>query len=173
MSIKESSVDIESRDVHTRNRQHSDMTAATLILSYPVWKGALSVGTEFTSSRIRGEYTNAEQYVAASNTKIEEQNIAGFAEYGLKFGDFSVNAGVRYEHVKSDYYSFGDWQTEPSRRYSDWFPSASMSWNSGNGHCNLHIPARLSAPAITVCVMRCSMIIAILMRVEILISVLV
>ena len=147
MSIKESSADIESRDVHTRNRQHSDMAAAKLILSYPVWKGTLSVGTEFTSSRIRGEYTNAEQYVAASNTKIEEQNIAGFAEYGLKFGDFSVNAGVRYENVKSDYYSFGDWQTEPSRRYSDWFPSASMSWNSGKWALQLAYTCKTQRPS--------------------------
>ena len=107
------------------------MAAAKLILSYPVWKGALSVGSEFISSRIRGEYANAEQYVDASNTKINEQSIAGFAEYGLKFGAFSVNAGVRYEYVKSDYYYFGELQTEPSRRYSDWFPSASMSWNCG------------------------------------------
>lgn len=170
MSIKEHSADIESRDVHTRNRQHSDMAAAKLILSYPVWKGALSVGSEFISSRIRGEYANAEQYVDASNTKINEQSIAGFAEYGLKFRAFSANAGVRYEYVKSDYYYFGEWQTEPSRRYSDWFPSASMAWNSGNGHYNLPISARHGAQAITVCEMRCSMTTAILMRVEIRIS---
>ena len=147
MLIKEHSADIESRDVHTRNRQHSDMAAAKLILSYPVWKGAISVGIEFTSSRIRGEYTNAEQYVAASNTKIEEQNIAGFAEYGLKFGNFSVNAGVRYEHVKSDYYSFGEWQAEPSRRYSDWFPSASIAWDSGKWGLQLAYTCKTQRPS--------------------------
>lgn len=147
MSIKENSLDIESRDVHTSSRQHSDMAAAKLILSYPVWKGAISVGTEFTSSRIRGEYANAEQYVDASNTKIEERNIAGFAEYGLKFGGFSVNAGVRYENVKSDYYLFGQWQAEPSRRYSDWFPSASMSWNSGKWGLQLAYACKTQRPS--------------------------
>ena len=147
MSIKESSADIESRDVHTRNRQHSDMAAAKLILSYPVWKGALSVGSEFISSRIRGEYANAEQYVDASNTKINEQSIAGFAEYGLKFGAFSANAGVRYEYVKSDYYYFGELQTEPSRRYSDWFPSASMSWNSGKWALQLAYTCKTRRPS--------------------------
>ena len=147
MSIKESSADIESRDVHTCNRQHSDMAAAKLILSYPVWKGTLSIGTEFTSSRIRGEYANAEQYVAASNTKIEEHNIAGFAEYGLKFGDITVNAGVRYENVKSDYYYFGELQTEPSRRYSDWFPSASMSWNSDKWALQLAYTCKTQRPS--------------------------
>ena len=147
MSIKESSADIESRDVHTCNRQHSDMAAAKLILSYPVWKGTLSIGTEFTSSRIRGEYANAEQYVAASNTKIEEHNIAGFAEYGLKFGDITVNAGVRYENVKSDYCYFGELQTEPSRRYSDWFPSASMSWNSDKWALQLAYTCKTQRPS--------------------------
>lgn len=147
MSIKENSVEIESRDVNTHNRQHSDMAAAKLILSYPVWKGAISVGTEFTSSRIRGEYANAEQYVDASNTKIEERNIAGFAEYGLKFGGFSVNAGVRYENVKSDYYLFGQWQAEPSRRYSDWFPSASMSWNNGKWGLQLAYACKTQRPS--------------------------
>lgn len=148
MATKENSVDIESRDVNTRNGQHSNMAAAKLILSYPVWKGTLNIGSEFTSSHIRGEYINAEQYVDASNTKINEQNIAGFAEYGLKLGEgFSVNIGVRYEHVKSDYYLFGQWQAEPSRRYSDWFPTASMSWNSGKWVLQLSYTCKTQRPS--------------------------
>ena len=146
MTNNESSVDITSRDVHTRNKQHGDMVAAKLVLSHPIWKGTISVGTEFTSSRVRGEYANAEQYVDSSNTKIKEQNIARFAEYGQTLGHLSVTAGIRYEYVKSDYYSFGQWQAEPSRKYSDWFPFASLSWYAGKWALQLAYTCKTKRP---------------------------
>lgn len=147
MSIQENSADVESRDVNTQNTQRSDMKAAKLVLSYPVWKGSFSVGTEFTASRIRGSYANAEQYVDASDTKIEEQNLAGFVEYSLNLGPLYATAGVRYEHVKSDYYSFGQWQAEPSRRYSNWFPSASLTWNHGKWGVQLAYTNKIQRPS--------------------------
>lgn len=129
MAIGENSTSQESRDVHTRNRQHSRMMAGKLVLSHPLWKGTISGGSELTYSQIRGTYANAEQYLEAANTKIREQNMAGFMEYALPYGDFAFRAGVRYEHVKTNYYSLGQWEKEPSRRYAEWFPMASVAWS--------------------------------------------
>lgn len=53
MSSTETSDDVESRNVHTRNDQHSKMLAGKLMFSYPIWKGSLHIGTELTSSQIR------------------------------------------------------------------------------------------------------------------------
>ena len=44
-------------------------------------------------------------------------------------GNFSVNGGVRYEYVKSDYYQHGEWQADPSRKYGNWFPNLSFGYN--------------------------------------------
>ncbi|MBM6992055.1 MAG: TonB-dependent receptor [Prevotella sp.] len=124
----EESQQVESRAVNTYNAQHNRLWAGKLILSYPVWKGKLSWGTELSSTYSKGEYTNQEGYVKASLTEVKEKNTAGFAEYEFTVGRWNFDGGVRYEYVKSDYYSFGERQDGPSRRYGNWFPSFSASW---------------------------------------------
>lgn len=147
MYVHESSAEVDSRDVHTSNWQHGNMVAGKLVLSYPVWKGTLSAGSEVTFSTMRGKYANKEQYVGASDNKISERNIAGFMEYNLSLGAWSFGAGARYEHVKSDYYSFGEWEKEPSRRYADWFPSASLSWNRNKWSVQLDYTCKTRRPS--------------------------
>ena len=147
LNAVENSNEIESRNVHTNSMQHSRMLAGKLVLSYPIWNGTMNFGSEITSSRIKGEYANEEEYVEASNTEIKENNLAGFAEYVLPLGHLSLNAGVRYEHVWSDYYSFGKWQEEPSRRYSNWFPSATISWSKDKWNISLAYTNKTSRPS--------------------------
>ncbi len=110
---------VESRTVNARNRQNNRLWAGKLILSHPVGKGNLSWGTELSSTYSKGEYANEEGYVSPSQTEVKEKNLAGFAEYDLTLGHWGLNGGVRYEYVKSDYYSFGEWQDGPSRRYGN------------------------------------------------------
>ena len=147
MVTYENSTDIESREAHTHSRQHSKMRAGKLVLTYPIWHGTLSLGSEITSSEIRGENANEEGYVEGSSTKILERNVAGFVDYTLPCGDFLFRAGARYEHVKTDYYSAGEWEKEPSRRYSDWFPSASLAWNKGKWSLSLAYSCKTRRPS--------------------------
>ncbi len=147
MHMCEQGTDLESRDVHTQSSQHGRMSAAKLVLSYPLWSGTLSAGSELSSSNTLGRYNNDEQYVDASNTEIRERNIAGFAEYALNLGSLSVCAGVRYEHITSRYYTYGQWQEQPSRRYADWFPSASLSWSKGKWSWQLGYTRKTHRPS--------------------------
>jgi hypothetical protein len=124
----EESQQVESRTVNTYNAQRNRLWAGKLMFSYPVWKGMLSWGTELSSTFSKGEYTNEEGYVKPSFTEVKENNMAGFAEYEFNVGQWSFDGGVRYEYVKSDYYSFGEFQDGPSRRYGNWFPSFSVAW---------------------------------------------
>lgn len=149
MTIAENSTGLWTRDVHTRNRQRSRMQAGKLVLSCPLWRGTLSGGSEFTFSQIKGTYANEEQYVEAADTKIREQNVAGFMEYALPYGGFTFRAGVRYEHVTTDYYSFGQWEKEPSRRYADWFPMASVTWDKDRWALSLAFTRKTSRPNYT------------------------
>ena len=147
MATYESSTDIETRTAHTHSRQHSKMWAGKLVLTYPIWHGTLSIGSEITSSERRGENTNKEGYVEDSSTKIIEKNAAGFVEYSLSCGDFSFRTGTRYEHVKADYYSAGKWEKEPSRKYSDWFPSVSLTWNKDKWNLSLAYTCKTRRPS--------------------------
>ena len=123
------------------------MLAAKLVLSYPVWKGELSVGTETTNTHSTGISQNEEGWVPASDTRIKESNTAGFAEYKLQLGHWSLDAGLRYEHVSTDYESFGIHQPEPSRTYNDLFPNVSAGWQKDKWGVQLNYNKRISRPS--------------------------
>ncbi len=143
----EKSEELEDRVVNTRNTQRNHLLAGKLVLDYPLWKGSFNIGTELTSSTAKGRYVNAEGYVDASDTRIKERNVAGFIAYTRSFGNFSFNAGLRYEHVVADYYSFGKKEEEPSRTYNNWFPDLSLSWNKDNLGMQLVYTSKTTRPS--------------------------
>ena len=142
----EHSLQLADRTVTTHNENRNHMLAGKLVLTYPIWKGELSAGTEMSRSNSHGIYSNVEQVVAPSNDEIKESNVAGFAEYKLKLGDWSLNGGLRYEAVTSDYYSFGQYQTEPSRKYHDLFPNLSVGWQKNKWGIQLGYDKRINRP---------------------------
>ena len=79
------------------------MAAGKLILTYPIWKGELSFGSEATSTKSHGNNYNQENIIPAADNEMKEKNIAGFAEYQLslncKQSTVNFNVGLRYEHV--------------------------------------------------------------------------
>ena len=142
----EHSLQLADRTVTTHNENRNHMLAGKLVLTYPIWKGELSAGTEMSRSNSHGIYSNVEQVMAPSNDEIKESNVAGFTEYKLKLGDWSLNGGLRYETVTSDYYSFGQYQTEPSRKYHDLFPNLSVGWQKNKWGIQLGYNKRISRP---------------------------
>ncbi len=142
----EHSLQLADRTVTTHNENRNHMLAGKLVLTYPIWKGELSAGTEMSRSNSHGIYSNVEQVMAPSNDEIKESNVAGFTEYKLKLGDWSLNGGLRYEAVTSDYYSFGQYQIEPSRKYHDLFPNISVGWQKNKWGIQLGYNKRISRP---------------------------
>ena len=147
MLSQERSDDLPDRDVTTHSERRSYMLAGKLVLTYPVWRGELSAGTEMTHSNSHGIYNNLEQIVRSSDDEIKESNMAWFAEYHLRLDNWSIGAGLRYEAVTSDYYSFGQYQTEPSRKYHDLFPNFSVGWQKNKWGIQLSYNKRISRPS--------------------------
>ena len=133
--------------MHTYNVNRNRLLAGKLVLTYPLWKGEFSFGSEATRSNSHGTYRNVELVVPPSDDEIRESNIAGFAEYQLRLGEWSVGGGLRYEAVNSDYYSFGEFQSEPSRNYRDLFPNLSAGWKKGKWGVELSYDKRISRPS--------------------------
>ncbi len=121
------------------------MTA--MCLSHPLWKGTASIGTELTFTRTDGTYSNDDQSHLSSDTRIRENNSAGFAEYDFTVGNFTFGAGLRFEHINSDYYSSGIREAEPSRTYNDWFPNASVAWQKDKWNWQLNYSRRINRPS--------------------------
>ena len=143
----ERSLQLADQDMHTYNVNRNKLLAGKLVLTYPLWKGELSFGSEATRSSSHGTYRNVELVVPPSDDEIRESNIAGFAEYQLRLGEWSVGGGLRYEAVNSDYYSFGEYQSEPSRNYRDLFPNLSAGWKKGKWGVELSYDKRISRPS--------------------------
>ena len=143
----ERSLQLADLDMHTYNVNRNRLLAGKLVLTYPLWKGEFSFGSEATRSNSHGTYRNVELVVPPSDDEIRESNIAGFAEYQLRLGEWSVGGGLRYEAVNSDYYSFGEFQSEPSRNYRDLFPNLSAGWKKGKWGVELSYDKRISRPS--------------------------
>ena len=142
----EHSEELGSRPITTTTDDKSTMAAGKLVLTYPVWKGELTGGSEVTSTQRHGNNLNAEGIIPASDTEREEKNIAGFAEYQTQLGQWHMNAGLRYEHVSTNYTSFGVKQEEPSRTYNDLFPTLSAAWQKGKWGAQLSYTKRITRP---------------------------
>ncbi len=142
----EFSKELGDRTITTLNNEDRKMMAGKLVLTYPVWKGSLSGGTEATSTKSYGRNVNQENIIPETDNEMKEKNIAGFAEYELQLGQWRLNAGLRFEHVKADYYAFGEWQQEPSRTYNDWFPNLSVAWQKDKWSTQLNYSKRITRP---------------------------
>ena len=143
----ESSKELGYQEVHSSNRQNSDMWAGKLVVNIPLWKGNVSVGTEMSKTDSHGTFLNEEQLVPSTKTDIHERNIAGFAQYGLVLNKWTVGLGVRYENIVRDYLSDGVKQDDVSRKYNNFFPNLSVSLNKGNWNWQLNVNEKIHRPS--------------------------
>ena len=141
------SKELGNQEVHSSNRQNSDMWAGKLVVNIPLWKGNMSVGTEMSKTDSHGTFLNEEQLVPSTKTDIHERNIAGFAQYGLVLNKWTVGLGVRYENIVRDYLSDGVKQDDVSRKYNNFFPNLSVSWNKGNWNWQLNVNEKIHRPS--------------------------
>ena len=143
---KETSAMAGDDEVDYMSHSNNRMYAAKLILSYPIWKGAVQAGTEDIFSRRSDDYTITSTKIPSSKSNVKENNIALFATYGFyipKAGQFS--AGVRYEHVG---YFFDDLLSENdiTKIYDNFFPTVSWANAFGPVQMQLSYSAKTTRP---------------------------
>ena len=124
---QELSDEFDDRDVNTYALTCSRLMAEKLFVTYPIGKGQIEVGEEYTNTRWNSSFENAEGYIANSNNEQHEQAIAPFMELRQQIGRLQLSAGLRYEHVTSEYFVGGIRRDDQSRTYNDLFPSVSLS----------------------------------------------
>ena len=146
-SSTETSTMTQDARVSTNSESQNRLYATKLVLSYPVWMGQLQVGTEETFSRRSDNYSLSGIPVPASSARVKEDNIAGFASYGLyvpKVGQ--ISAGVRYEHVRYIYQDALAPQNDINRSYGSWFPTVSYANAFGPVQLLLNYSAKTLRP---------------------------
>ena len=137
------------RTIESNTLSGNNFWATKLILSYPVWKGNLSLGGEYSYNHRTDAYSfMASDYVPVktTDTEINEKTSAAFLEYGRSFGKVYAQVGLRYEHLTNDYFNFGKKEDEVCRDYSDWFPTAVISAPVGKAQLSLSYRRDIERP---------------------------
>ena len=133
---------ITSAGIHTNK-----FFATKLVLSHPLFGGSLSVGNENTFTNHGQNYVNQENVVPSTASTIKERNNAFFFEYSRPTPIGQLMAGLRYEHVNSDYYDEGVYSPAHSRTYSQWFPSLTFATRIKEVGLQLSYSAKTSRPS--------------------------
>jgi hypothetical protein len=139
-----------TRTIESNTNSANNFWASKLVFSYPVLKGNLSLGGEYSYNHRTDAYSyQASDYVPvkATDTEINEKSAAGFVEYGRLFGKVYAQAGLRYEHLTNDYFNFGKREDEVCRDYGDWFPTATISAPIGKMQLSLSYRRDIERPA--------------------------
>ena len=144
---QELSAEYEDRDVNTESQTRSKMFAEKLFVTHPLWKGQIEIGEEYTNTRWRSSFDNQEGYIANSNNEQHESNIAPFMELRQRLGRFQLSAGLRYEHVESEYFINGLRRDDQCRTYDDFFPSFSVSTSVKNLQLSFSYAKRTTRPS--------------------------
>jgi len=138
-----------TRAISSNTVSSNNFWATKLILGYPVWKGNLSLGGEYSYNHRTDAYdftaTDAVP-VKTTDTEINEKSSAVFLEYSRQFGKVFAQVGLRYEHLTNDYFDFGKREDEVCRNYGDWFPTAVISAPVGKVQLSLSYRRDIERP---------------------------
>ena len=137
----------QEQRVTSYNKDENTLYAAKLIISRPLWEGNLSFGGEYTYTDHVNTYINDQGILDDDHSDIRENNASAFLEYARTFGKLQAQAGVRYEHLTSDYYENNVRMDEQSRTYDNVFPSLSLALPVGKTQLSLSYTGSISRPS--------------------------
>lgn len=123
-------------NIATNGSQQSDLFASKLVFSTPVGKENLTYGGEFARTNNEQCFFVTEpdpnQNLKSNNNVAKQTLFATFITYGKNMNHFSIDAGVRFEHVGFDYFVNNEKQENQSRIFNHWFPNLNVTYSNDN-----------------------------------------
>ena len=137
----------ENREIHTSTDTRNQLIASKLVLTYPIAKGNLSWGMEYSHSNRKTIYeVLPTDLIDDDHSRIKEGMTTTFIEYSRAFGKLWLQAGLRYEHIDFNYYENDVRLDEQSRKFDDFFPSLSLSMPIGKTQMSLSYGTNIYRP---------------------------
>jgi len=93
--------------------------------------GKLSWGSDYNYVDGSGNLYSSSASVSSSDYKEKEQRFATYIEYGWDNKQWHMHAGLRYEHLHSEYTDLLDESSSLKRNFNNLFPSATIGFHSG------------------------------------------
>ncbi|MDE6007270.1 MAG: outer membrane beta-barrel protein, partial [Muribaculaceae bacterium] len=135
-----------NREVNTSSTNRNRMFAEKLVMTYPLWKGQIEIGEEYSNTRTTNLFSANIPETPDADNRVDENNIAVFAVLGQQFGRFMIGAGLRYEYVKYNYYEMGLLQDGQSKTYNNIFPSFNIATQLGKVRMGLNYAGKTIRP---------------------------
>jgi len=144
--VNEFSLEHDNRIVESINYVKNNMLASKLVTTYPLLKGKLSIGGEFTKTKRDDNYLCKQNFVPTSYSSLKEQNISTFLEMTKMTVIGQISAGLRYEKVRFKYYENGTYKENQSKYFNDLFPNFSLGTKLGNMQTQLSYTIKTKRP---------------------------
>lgn len=135
------------QQMEQKSNSSSRLWAAKMVLSYPVWKGNLQVGTEMSFAKRESSSSITNYPLPSNDSEVKENNVAAFVTYNAnlqKWGLLSV--GLRYEHVGFDYTDHLNDKNSMTRYQDEFFPNITWSKQLGPVQTSLTYAMRTMRP---------------------------
>lgn len=150
--VTEHSAEFEDRLVQSVNNVRNRLVAGKARYELPLLGGTLGAGTQYTFTNRHDDYLVPDNGwgVQTARSQLREQSAAAFAEYARQVkGLGQLSLGLRYEHVRFDYFEGGVRQAAQSRRFSNVFPHLSLATQLGKAQFSLSYRAGTARPGYT------------------------
>lgn len=119
-------------DVNSLDRRKSTMWAGKLYLTFPLWSGNVTAGTQDSHTHTTLDYrmlnSQVGKYIPSSVTDGRQTSAALFASWARMSGPLSLSAGLRYEYVDYDFKVNGIRDNNVSRSDNLLTPDISFSY---------------------------------------------
>lgn len=119
-------------DVASHDRTTSTLIAVKSYLTFPLWRGDFSVGTEDSYTRSTLDYRMMNpavgEYIPSSVTRARQIAAAGFVNWSALFGQLSVDVGLRYAFTDYLFTVNGHKDSDVSRHFNSVTPDLGLGW---------------------------------------------
>lgn len=144
----EQSQEQDDRQIAALNQVKNEMCAGKVVFTYPIWKGQLSFGGEYTYSNRDNNYLSRnESYVPSSCSNISENYIGAFTSYDVQLPFGMLSAGIRYEHVDFEYSEDQQKIDAQSKNFDNVFPTLSFATQFGQVQAQLSYASTIQRPS--------------------------
>lgn len=132
------------------NTSHADydIYSGRMTAEYAVAKAhTLSFGAEASLVDGGGDMYSSAEGITAEEHENHEKKAAAYVQYNGRSGLWSWNAGLRYEHLRSEYINENDHSEDITRTYNQWFPSMGLSYNGETWRHSFSVNTKTARPS--------------------------
>lgn len=136
--------------VSTNTDTKSDVYALKAIMTTNLGGGKLNFGMEEAYTKSKLDYKANQQGhvdIQGFETESKQTSTSFFADYQMKLGAFSMDAGLRYDLIDFKYFKDGIKRNEDCKKYNHLFPNLSLSYQAGRFSASLGYKVTVERPS--------------------------